>query len=155
MSILIKFYKKYVDVVFWRSLPNQYTYKDYFNLYLTIIVFYCGLSFVYLCLFAEGFSLIPPKWLIVIFPFATLYQYIKIEESQKQITKDDVKELLVDLRQGQYQVFKEKLLARPELLSGKLQGKSLLYYCKKYDDLKAHKIILEQMKKSFPKIKEL
>ncbi len=154
MPFLIELLKKYVFIIKWRSMPNQHTYPEYFNLYLLIIVYYCGCSFVYFCLIADGYSLIPIKWLIVIFPFATLYKYIQIEEQRKFVTKDDLKELLVDLRQGQYQDFKEKLQARPELLKGTIQGKSLLYFCKKYGDLKGHEILLKQMKKSQPVTKE-
>jgi hypothetical protein len=154
MEALYTFVKKYLFILKVRSLPNQYNYSEYLNLYLVLIVYYCGLSFVYCCLIADDFSLIPLKYPMVIFPFATLYKYFQIEETRKHISKDDLKDLLVDLRQGQYQLFKEKLEARPELLKGTLQGKSLFYFCKKYGDLKGHAILLNQLKKPFSKSKE-
>lgn len=73
--------------------------------------------------------------------------YCSIEQRKKLITSDDLKDLLMDLRTGQLQSFKEKIEERPEFLKCKYKGHSLLFWCKKYNILAANKIIIELMRK--------
>ncbi len=131
-----------------RSLPNENNYKDYLNLYMLTISTFAGVSFVHFCLIADGLIPLSPIWLLILLPLVTIYRYLYNEDQIQEISKDDFKALLVDIRQGQFQSLKEKIEARPEFLRYKYQGHSLLYWCKKYQSLKANKIIIEQLRKA-------
>lgn len=131
----------------WRSLPNVRTYRAYLNAYMVILANYLGMVFIHFCLIAKDLVPLSPVWLLVVFPFVTIYEYLQIENRFKEVTRDDFKNLLTDLRQGQLQSFKEKLEERPEYLKSQYKGKTLLHWCKKYQNLKANKIIIDQMKK--------
>lgn len=131
----------------WRSLPNDRTYRQYFDAYMVILANYLGVVFIHFCLIGKDLVPLSPVWLLVVLPFATIYEYLQIENRFKEVTRDDFKNLLTDLRQGQLQSFKEKLEERPEYLKSQYKGKTLLHWCKKYQNLKANKIIIDLMRK--------
>ncbi len=115
---------------------------------MMVLAMFTAYTFIHFCLIAEDLVPITPLWLVIIYPFVTAYKYMQLEDAIGEVTKDDFKELLIDIRQGQFQSFKEKIEDRPELLKAQYQGHSLLYWCKKYHSLKANQIIIDLMKKS-------
>jgi hypothetical protein len=130
-----------------RSLPNSNTIQEYFDLTIYIAGFWFVYNFIYICVFSSGFSPEFPAWFLVAVPVIYLRKYYQIENRKSTITTDDFKDLIIDLRQKQFQVFREKLEDRPEFLSTKYKGHSLLYWCKKYNDKNANRIAIESIKK--------
>jgi len=143
---------KFKFKIHWRSLPNEKNYKEYLDLYLKTISIFAAFSFIHFCLIAEDLYPLSPIWILIILPLVTIYKYFYNEDQIQKITKDDFKSLLVNIRLGQIQSLKEKIEDRPEYLKYEYQGHSLLYWCKKYQNLKANQLIIDLMKNDSSKV---
>lgn len=129
-----------------RSLPNSKNFFEYLDTAIYVFAIIFVFNFVYIMLIADDFNPVFPIGFALLIPVAFAKKYHEIESRNSTITNDDFRELLVDLRQHQWQSFKEKIHDRPEFLKAQYKNRTLLYWCKKYNDLKANKLIIEEIK---------
>lgn len=93
-----------------------------------------------------------PTPAIFIIPIGFFHLYNTIEGEYKNVKRDTFKDVVVHIRLNQTQSLIEKLEENPEILSESYNKKSLLYWARHHNNLKAHSIILEQLKKSAKKL---
>lgn len=131
-----------------RSLPNSQTMPLYFERFVYFMAVLFVYNFISICLFQKDFSFTIPTMLVLAFPIIFLHLYSTIESNFKDINKDKIKDVIVLIRLKQHQSLIEKLQDNPELLKSIYNKKSLLSWAKHHNNLEAHSIIINLMKKN-------
>ncbi|MBC7538688.1 MAG: hypothetical protein H7281_07705 [Bacteriovorax sp.] len=130
-----------------RSLPNSITFPRYFKGFMYFLAVWAAYNFIAICLFYDGFIPRLPDLFVVAIPLAFIHIYTSIESEYKNVTRETIKEVIINIRLSQFQMLKEKIETNPEILKEKLNNKSLLYWAKHYKNLQAHSLLLEELKK--------
>lgn len=130
-----------------RSLPNSKTLPKYFHSFMCFVAVLCAYNFITICLFYDGFTPRIPTLFIVAFPLIFFHTYSGIERAYRNVTRDTLKDVIVHIRLKQFQSLKEKIEDNPEILKEKLNKKSLLYWAKHHKNLKAHALLIGELKK--------
>lgn len=129
-----------------RSLPNSRNISRYVDGYICFFAFWLAYNFVTICLFYDGFMFTFPVPFVLGVPLLFIKIYTTIENEFKNITRDNIKDVIVLIRLKQNQSLVEKLEDHPEMLTALYKKRSLLYWAKHHNNVKANAIIIGLMK---------
>lgn len=128
-----------------RSAPNDKNWMEYFIFFLHPHL-YVHVDENIILLALSTLTLFSPKAIFIFIPAVFYRIYSNSEYEIRRNKGGDAREVVNLIQHGHMQSLKEKIELDPDLLEATYKNKSLLYWSKYYNNYKAHKFIIDQIK---------
>lgn len=128
-----------------RSLPNYHNIGSYISAFFipsTILIFY---NLINIMLIQDGFPITFPLLTCIAIPLIFFRVYQKHEYQFIHLEKEDMRKVIMLIHTKHNQALIEEINERPELLKGIYKKHNLLYWCRHYQNRKAHSILTKKM----------